>query len=578
LAANLGSNGGVWRAIRKSKSNGSNDLKINIGDKSTSDPLTIANSFKSFFQSKVESLTKKHDPTEIFATLSDKFQNVPKWDLDECSKLEVGKAIDDLKPNLSSGPDNIPGLLLKHVKFEIIPLLTRIINCSISSGLFPSIWNSGKIIPVYKNGSKTSVNNYRPICISSVLGKVVETVVRNKFVVHLEKILPPNIFGFRKSKSTQDAVTLLTDRIFELKASGQKVAVLALDASAAFDCLSHDVILSSMKILGVGPKMIDWSKNFIAGSTQFVEINGQRSEEYSSPVGVRQGRRISPDYYNIGSLTAAFWTALAESLLYADDGINIIYADTIEECNSKLQSVALELSRWYDLVGLSLNVKKSEVMGFGFTPKIISINNESIKPSTSIKFLGLTIQSDLKWNAHVDYICNKLRASAGRIRFEGRHFTVKDRKTLYFAWTQGSLLSNGLAFLPRLNSGQELKLQVACNSAIRAILRLPRYGYLPLSSLRQQLRIPSVEELSNKLILEAAWKKNYLAVTNRNLPGATTRARSNLEMIHPNQNGHRSHMISTKCDIAWNELPIAIKMEPVKSRAFNMIKKLAFKS
>ena len=252
--------------------------------------------------------------------------------------------------------------------------------------------------------------------------------------------------------------------------------------------------------------------------------------------------------------------------------------NTIEECNSKLQSVALELSRWYDLVGLSLNVKKSEVMGFGFTPKIISINNESIKPSTSIKFLGLTIQSDLKWNAHVDYICNKLRASAGRIRFEGRHFTVKDRKTLYFAWTQGSLLSNGLAFLPRLNSGQELKLQVACNSAIRAILRLPRYGYLPLSSLRQQLRIPSVEELSNKLILEAAWKKNYLAVTNRNLPGATTRARSNLEMIHPNQNGHRSHMISTKCDIAWNELPIAIKTEPVKSRALNMIKKLAFKS
>jgi len=151
LAANLGSNGGVWRAIRKSKSNGSNDLKINIGDKSTSDPLTIANSFKSFFQSKVESLMKNHDPTEIFTTLSDKFQNVPKWDLDECSESEVGKAIDDLKPNLSSGPDNIPGLLLKHVKFEIIPLLTRIINHSISSGLFPSIWNLGRVLRSFQD-------------------------------------------------------------------------------------------------------------------------------------------------------------------------------------------------------------------------------------------------------------------------------------------------------------------------------------------------------------------------------------------------------------------------------------------
>jgi len=575
LALKLGNNGGVWRAIRKSKFNNSNEMKIVIDDKSINDPPTIANGFKSFFQSKVENLTKNHDPTEIFTALSDKFQQVPEWDLDECTEAEVSKAIDDLKPTLSSGPDNIPGLLLKHVKFEIIPLFTRIINCSISSGLFPSIWNSGKIIPVHKNGSKTSLSNYRPICISSVMGKVVETVIRSKFLFHLERILPENMFGFRKSKSTQDCVTLLTDRIFELKASGQKVAVLALDASAAFDCLSHDVILSSMKILGVGPKMIIWSKNFIAGSTQFVEINGHRSEEYSSSVGVRQGRRISPDYYNIGSITAAFWTALAESLLYADDGINIIYANTIEECNAKLKSVALELASWYDLVGLSLNVKKSEVMGFGFTPDIISINNESIIPSKSIKFLGLTIQSDLKWNTHVDLICNKLRASAGRIRFEGRHFTTNDRKTLYFAWTQGCLLSNGLAFLPRLNSSEVLKLQVACNAAVRAVLRLPRFGYLPITSLRQQLRIPSVEQLTKKLILEAAWKKNHLSVVNRCLPGVTTRGRSNLEMVHPNQNGYRAHMISTKCDIAWNELPLEIKKEPAKSKAFNRIKKFA---
>jgi len=355
------------------------------------------------------------------------------------------------------------------------------------------------------------------------------------------------------------------------------VAVLALDASAAFDCLSHEVILTSMKILGVGPKMIEWSKNFIAGSTQFVEIHGHRSEEYSSPVGVRQGRRISPDYYNIGSLTAAFWTALAESLLYADDGVNIIYGNTIEECNMKLQTVALELARWYDLVGLSLNIKKSEVMGFGFAPNSISINNESIKPTKSIKFLGLHIQSDLKWNTHVEYLCNKLRASAGRIRFEGRHFSIKDRKMLYFAWTQGCLLSNGLAFLPRLNAGDEAKLQVACNSAIRAVLRLPRYGYLPISSFRKQLCIPSIAQLSNKLLLEAAWTKNHLAVTNRCLSGPTTRARANLDIIHPNQNGYRSQKISTKCDLAWNELPLEAKLEPVKERAYAIIKEHAIK-
>ena len=111
---------------------------------------------------------------------------------------------------MSYGPDNIPGLLLKHVKHEIIPIMTRIINSSIQSGIFPSEWNIGRIIPVPKSGSKALLENYRPICITSVLGKVVETVVRNKFKDHLETILPHNMYGFRKAKSTQDAIVDLT--------------------------------------------------------------------------------------------------------------------------------------------------------------------------------------------------------------------------------------------------------------------------------------------------------------------------------------------------------------------------------
>jgi len=205
----------------------------------------------------------------------------------------------------------------------------------------------------------------------------------------------------------------------ELKAAGKQMAILALDASAAFDCLSFDVILNSMKILGVGPKMLKWTENFLAGAKQFVDIMGQRSETYNSSVGVGQGRKISPDFFNIGSLSASFWSKLSDSILYADDGNNVISADSFEECNSKLQKVATELALWFDMVGLTMNIKKSEVIGFGFDPNPILINGETIYPSKSIKFLGLTIQQNLKWSLHVDNLCNKLRASAGRIRFEG---------------------------------------------------------------------------------------------------------------------------------------------------------------
>ena len=123
LAEKFSSKGGIWRTIKKS--NNTNDWKIKIGDNSTNDPSKVANGFKDFFHSKVEGLVKSHNPTEIFSALSDKYKNIPRWDLETCTELEVSKAIDDLKPNMSSGPDNIPGVLLKHVKFEILPLLTE---------------------------------------------------------------------------------------------------------------------------------------------------------------------------------------------------------------------------------------------------------------------------------------------------------------------------------------------------------------------------------------------------------------------------------------------------------------------
>ena len=577
LTSKYEKSGGIWRVIRNSNKS-SGELKLKIDGVTVDNPSTIAKNFKDFFQSKVKSLTKDHDPADIFSALANKFKEVPTWDIDECSIQEVNKAIDNITPNMSCGPDNIPGLLIKHVKHEILPLLTRIINCSISSGIFPSLWNSGRIIPVPKSGSKTNIENYRPICLSSVLGKIVESVIRDKFLMHLDKLLPENMYGFRKSKSTQDAVVHLTDRILELKASGKVVGLLALDASAAFDCLSHDVILSSMKLLGVGPKMINWTANFISNASQYVDINGHHSESYTNSVGVAQGRKFSPDYFNIGTITAAFWCTLAESFLYADDGTNVVAADSVEECNSKLQQAATDLALWYDKIGLSLNIKKSEVLGFGFVPDPIFINNSPIFPRSSIKFLGLIIQSDLKWNLHVDHVCSKIRAAAGRIRYEGRHFSVNDRRKLYFAWAQGSLCSNALAFLPRINQGEKEKIQTACNSAIRAIFGLPRFGRSSITSLREQFHIPSVEMLTEKITLEAAWNR-YQAFSEVETPvsGPITRARSNRNFIHPVQTGHRRHLLSTICVLAWNNLPLEIKMETRKTQAFQMIKKFAYK-
>ena len=379
----------------------------------------VANAFKDFFSQKVVKLRKTANVAPLMDALKAHVKNFVDWDLNECQPQDVAKAIDAIKPSLSSGPDGIPNILIKHVKFELIPALTQLINCSINTGKFPNKWKSGKIIPVKKRGVKSKLSNYRPVCLTSCLGKVLEHVVRGKFSNHLESILPDNMYGFRPHRSTQDAIVGITDRIKFLKSQGLKVAALALDASAAFDTLSHNLIISTMESTGVGPKMLAWTKDFMKDCYQFVEINGCKSDLWSSDTGVGQGRKFSPDLYNIGSLTASFWSKLSEAFLFADDGSNLVYANTVEECNSKLQMVANELARWFDLAGLTLNVSKSEVIGFGFTPKNILLNGELIVPKHSIKFLGTWIQSDLRFTQQSMELQNRIRSVAARIRCEG---------------------------------------------------------------------------------------------------------------------------------------------------------------
>ena len=114
-----------------------------------------------------------------------------------------------------------------------------------TEGVFPDIWKSGKISPTFKKGAKNKIENYRPICLFSNLGKLLEAVIRSQFTIHLEKVLPDNMYGFRPGRSTQDCVRHALDKLHQYRAQGKFIAILSMDASSAFDPLDHEVIHDS---------------------------------------------------------------------------------------------------------------------------------------------------------------------------------------------------------------------------------------------------------------------------------------------------------------------------------------------
>jgi len=131
-------------------------------------------------------------------------------------------------------------------------------------------------------------------------------------------------------------------------------------------------------------------------------------------------------------------------------------------------------------------------------------------------------------------------------------------------------MCNAGAYLPLIGTNQMHNLQTAANAGIRAICHLPKRGHVPISSLREKLKIPSVETVCRRVRWIEAWKRKPPAEAQS---GPTTRGRSSGNVITPDLRGWNGKMIKTVALAAWNELPLDIRNETDKKKATNAIKK-----
>jgi len=113
-------------------------------------------------------------------------------------------SIDKLKCNCSCGPDGLPPILFRYLKHCLCNPLALMYNQLLSVGHVPCEWLVAHIVPVHKKGITTDVSNYRPILLTCVLSKILETIVVGRLSDHLEcnNILHPAQHGFIKHRST----------------------------------------------------------------------------------------------------------------------------------------------------------------------------------------------------------------------------------------------------------------------------------------------------------------------------------------------------------------------------------------
>jgi len=133
--------------------------------------------------------------------------------------------------------------------------------------------------PLYKEGDKFEISNYRPISLLTTFAKIFEKAMYCKLSQYLQtnNILAPEQYTFRKGKSTDDAAFRLTDSV--LKSLNQKLYVggIFCDLSKAFDCVNHEILLTKLHFYGIQGITIEWSRSYLTNRKQKVEIKSPNS-------------------------------------------------------------------------------------------------------------------------------------------------------------------------------------------------------------------------------------------------------------------------------------------------------------
>ena len=189
---------------------------------------------------------------------------------------KISKAIDRLKVSEYQGPDNIHPMLLKQCKEALLLPLKCIFEKSIEEHKIPEIWKSAHVSAIFKAGSKSKPENYRPVSLTSVSGKLLEQIIRDEIVNHMT-----DKNRFAKSQhcflAGKSCVTQLLEFLEDVPTAldiGEDGDVIFLDLSKAFDRVPHKRLLKKLWGYGIRGNIHAWIEDFLSNKTQRVKING----------------------------------------------------------------------------------------------------------------------------------------------------------------------------------------------------------------------------------------------------------------------------------------------------------------
>ena len=259
-----------------------------------------------------------------------------------------------LQSSKSPGPDGWPITIIKSVSEFISVPLSILFNKSLNNGTLPPDWKCANVTPIHKKGARNLACNYRPVSLTSIFSKLMESIIKDHVLNHLStnNLLSPHQFGFIPGRSCSTQLLLLLDYLTSHLDNGYSIDVIYLDFQKAFDTVPHRRLLQKLISFGIHGNVLKWIESFLSNRRQQVVLNGHKSCFIPVTSGVPQGSVLGPLLFimfvnEIPSIVSS------PALMFADD-TKIFCVIRNGEDYTALQNDLDLLHRWSQQWQLSL--------------------------------------------------------------------------------------------------------------------------------------------------------------------------------------------------------------------------------
>ena len=491
---------------------------------------------------------------------------------------DVEKALMKLKVGKSPGPDQLHPRMLRELASVLKIPLFILFRKSLDKGQLPLQWKCAHVSPIFKKGNRSSPCNYRPVSLTSVVCKLMETLIRDSLVTHMEEnhLVCHQQHGFRAGRSTTTQLLSTLEVWTRILDEGGCVDTVFMDFMKAFDKVPHRRLLRKLEGYRVTRNVLAWIDDFLSERHQRVVVNGAKSKWSSVTSGIPQGSVLGPVLFVI------YINDLPEScdcstLLFADDTKVFQQVKSTADCE-KLQADLNHLQSWADRWQLCFHPQKCKVMRIGnghpeFTYQM-TVDGLLIDLDTTHteKDLGVYVDDKLKFDFHIHTAVTRANRMLGLIK---RSYTYLDKESLlclYKAMVR-PILEYGVTVWSPYRIGDIDAVESVQRRATRI---LPELRGLDYEARLRSLKLPTLtyRRLRGDVInvykyIHGIYRLSLADNMFEMAQYGATRGHSFKLYKHQSRLNLRKHFFSQRVVDVWNSLPDDVVTAP----SLNMLKR-----